>query len=196
MPNSNDVSSNAKATDDKKTLSNKQKKVKSDDKDQPKVVPADDQKPPDAASTVGQAPKEKEPAESADQQIHEIQERSKEADKQAEIEVQEALGEEARLKEPQIEIPPDVADARVVSPEKEASEALQKDTTVELPVTKEEYEKGEHTKLSAKVTVKKEVFGIASIIGLTLFVGRLIKLVHHHAKKFVFRKEGNRSVGQ
>ena len=138
------------------------------------------------ASPIVARVKEQEPAESVEQILGGIQEKHKEADRQAEREVQDALGKEARLREPEAHIPPDVADAGVISPEKEASETLKKDT-VELPITEKKYQEGEHTKISAKVTQKKEVFGISSIVALAIIVGRLIKLAHHHAKKFVFK---------
>src|SRR3989344_4117693 len=114
----------------------------------------------------------------------------KKADRKAEEEIQQAIGKEGRLREPEIKIPPDVADAGVVSPETEASETLSGDTTVELPMTEDEFKLGEHAKVDAKVTEKKEVLGVASLVALALFVGRLIKLAHYHMKKIRFKKEG------
>lgn len=159
----------------------------SDSKKQVKSVKAhDDSAPPFATPRPA---KEHELTQSPEAILKEVQEREKTAAKEAEEKVQEALGEEARLKEPEVKLPPDVKDAGVVSPESDASEMLEKGSTIELPVSEEEYEKGEHVKISAKVNEKKEVFGVASIAALAMFVGRLIKMAHHHAKKIVFRKE-------
>src|SRR3990167_4687167 len=142
------------------------------------------------AVSSGPVTKEQEPTQSeqSDRVIGKIYETQKEADKQAEKEIQEAIGKEGRLREPEIKIPPDVADAGVVSPETEASETLSGDTTVELPMTEDEFKLGEHAKVDAKVTEKKEVLGVDSLVALALFVGRLIKLAHYHAKRIVFRK--------
>lgn len=144
------------------------------------------------AVSSGPVTKEQEPTQSeqSDRAVSEIYETQKEADRQAEKEIQQALGKEGKLKEPEIKIPPDVADAGVVSVDTEASEALLKDTTVDLPLTEDEYKRGERAKVNAKVTQKKEVLGVASLVALVLFVGRMIKLAHHHAKRVVFRKEG------
>ena len=144
------------------------------------------------AVSSGPVTKEQEPTQSeqSDRVIGKIYETQKEADKQAEKEIQEAIGKEGRLKEPEIKIPPDVADAGVVSPDTEASEALLKDTTVDLPLTEDEYKSGEQAKKNEKVTQKKEGLGVASLIALALFVGRMIKLAHHHMKKIRFKKEG------
>jgi len=133
------------------------------------------------------AVKEQEPSQT-DRATSKIYERQNEADRKAEEEIQQAIGKEGRLREPEIKIPPDVADAGVVSPETEASETLSGDTTVELPMTEDEFKLGEHAKVDAKVTEKKEVLGVASLVALALFVGRLIKLAHYHAKRIVFRK--------
>lgn len=136
------------------------------------------------------AVKEQEPPQ-PDLAASTIYETQKEADRQAEKEIQEAIGKEGRLKEPEAQIPPDVEDAGVVSPEKEASETLSKDSTFEMPITEDEFKLGEHAKLNAKVTEKKEVWGVASLVALALLVGRLIKIAHHHMKKISFKKEGD-----
>ncbi len=159
---------------DKKILADKSKKTQSGDK-----------KPTPVAKPL----KEQEGVESVDLATGIIEERDKEADKHVEKEIQAAAGEEARLKEPEVELPPDVADAGVVSPQKAASETLGGEATINLPITKEEFEKGERTQVSAKVTQKKEVFGVSSLVALALLVGRLIKLAHHHAKKVIFRNQ-------
>lgn len=175
-----------------------QSKSASDD-DQVKSPPADDKKgvPVD---TVPAPAKEQEPAQASEQEpqhvqeadvLKEVQEREKEATQEAERKVREDIGEEAKLREPEPEIPPDVADAGVKSPEKEASDVAAKGSTIDLPITEQEYEEGKHEKVMAKVTQKKEVYGVKSIVALAIWIGRAIKKVAHHGKKFVFRKGGD-----
>ncbi len=168
MPDSTSVSPNTDVGDDKKSVTDSQKMTP--------VQPVS-------------KPKEQEP-ESADAALAEIQEREKEATKVAERELTETIGKEAKLKEPEPEIPPEVKEVGVKSPEKEASEILKKGATVDLAITEDTYKKGEQAKLDAKVTVKREVLGVASIIALAMYVGRMIKMAHHHAKKVVFKKGG------
>lgn len=122
--------------------------------------------------------------------VSEILERDKVAEKKVEKEIKEVAGEEARLKDEEIEIPPDLAEAGVKSPEKEASELLEKDAAIELPISEKAYQEGQHAKLTSKVTVKREVWGVSGIVAMAIFIGRLIKKAHHHAKSIVFKKEG------
>lgn len=173
MPDATYSSSSAKANDDKKTSADKPK-VKSDDQ---QLVPTD----------PISKPKEQEP-ESADTALKEIQEREKEASEAAHKEIQRSLGKEAGIKELDVEIPPDVEEAGVKSLEKEATEVFKKGATFELPITEEEYKEGEKAKLTAKVTQKREVYGVSSLIALAVIVGRMIKMAHHKMKKVVFKK--------
>lgn len=132
-------------------------------------------------------PKEKEPSITPETLIKEIQEKSKEADLHAVKEIQKAIGEEAKLSQPEIEIPPDLEDHGVKSPEKEASKAVS-GGAVDLPMTETKYESGIETKIKSQVTKKLEVFGVSSVVALAMLVGRMIKLAHHHAKKAVFKR--------
>lgn len=176
MPDQTHVSSGAKVSNDKASQ-HSPSKVKFD------KIPI-----PDAA--ISKPVKEHEIAVSTGEAASEILERDKVAEKKVEKEIKEVAGEEARLKEVEVEIPPDVRDAGVKSPEKEASEVLEKGTLVELPISEKEYQEGQHTKLTSKVTVKREVWGVSGIIAMAIFIGRLIKKAHHHAKSIVFKKEG------
>lgn len=138
-----------------------------------------------AIDTASTAAKEQEPVVVVESTIREIH---KEADRKAEREVKEVAGEEAGLREPEPQIPADVADAGVRSPEADASEVIEQGVA-ELPIDEKTYEEGQHEKITSKVTVKKEVYGVSSIVALALFVGRLIKRAHHHAKSVIFKKE-------
>lgn len=165
-------------------------KVKPDDQGLSQVA---DQVP---VKPVSKPVKEQEPAVSAETALAEIQEREKEAAQEAERKIQKELGQEARLREPEPVIPPDVKDAGVISPEEAATETIDKGATINLPVSENTYEEGKHTKITAKVTQKREVYGIKSIIALALFVGKLIKLAHHHAKRIVFKKSSQGKVSE
>lgn len=133
-------------------------------------------------------PKEQEP-ENVDTALAQIQERERESTEVAEREITEALGKEIKVKDHEPEIPADVEEAGVKSPEKEASEVLKKGPTINLPTTEEIYKKGQHTKITSKVTLKKEVWGVSGIVALAIYVGRMIKKATHHGKKYFFRKE-------
>ncbi|OGD83466.1 hypothetical protein A3A54_00405 [Candidatus Curtissbacteria bacterium RIFCSPLOWO2_01_FULL_39_62] len=163
-------------------------KATDDNKKQDKVEPAPKPRRPstDFEDVIGRAAKEQELAQS---QEHAVKEIHKEADRKVEKEVKEVAGEEAGLKEPEPQIPADVRDAGVKSPEVEASEIIDKGGTIELPIDEKTYQEGQHAKITSKVTVKKEVYGVRSIIALALFVARLVKLAHHHTKRVIFKGE-------
>ena len=155
-----------------------------------KKKPSDDKSIPVAPVS---GPKEQEVVNAPKDVLADIQERSKEADEIAEKQVQEAIGEEARLAHPEPKIPPDVSDRGVESPEKKASEIAAKGGTIELPISASDYERGQQIKVKSKVTKKLEVYGVSSIIALAMYVGRVVKLAHHHAKKWAFRKSSSKS---
>lgn len=138
---------------------------------------------------VGKAAKEQEPAKSHEAELAGVLEKYKEADKKAEKDLKEVVGEEAGLSEPEPSLPPDVKDAGVKSPDTDASEVIEQGAVVELPIDEKTYHEGQNAKITSKVTVKKEVYGVSSIVALALFVGRLVKRAHHHAKSVVFKKE-------
>jgi len=135
--------------------------------------------------------KEQEPSNSPETLIKEIQEKSKQADLHAEKEVQKAIGKEAKLSQPEIEIPPDLEDHGVKSPEKEASKVV---SSVDLPMTEDKYESRKETKIKSHVSKKLEVFGVSSVVALAMLVGRMIKLAHHHAKKAVFSRSSTNKI--
>lgn len=121
--------------------------------------------------------------------IKEVVERSRQADREVLRQVEDALGEEAKLAKPEIEIGPDLADHGVKSPEQEASSVVDNGSTIELPITEEEYKKGEHTKVNGQTNREKSVLGIRSLVALALLFGRWIKLAHKHTKRVIFKKK-------
>lgn len=191
MPDPTDTSSNAKAKDDKKVLAHKTKKTHSDDKnDKLSKTPVGDKTIPTSKPLREQEP----PATGAQAETFgRIQEISKEADLAAEREVRSALGEEARLAQGEPEIGPDLEDHGVRSPDKEASEVIYGGGVIELPITEEEYRQAEKAKIVAHVDEKKDVLGVSSIVALAMLVGRLLKKMHGHAMKIVFRKPSSAS---
>lgn len=94
---------------------------------------------------------------------------------------------EARQSVPEIEIPPDVADAGVKSPGQEAADVVKKGPTIEIPITEEEMNKGLHQKVSGKV-VNKVVVGVFGLFALATWVARMVKIAHKHTMRVVFRK--------
>ncbi|MBI2012696.1 hypothetical protein HYS90_02075, partial [Candidatus Curtissbacteria bacterium] len=113
---------------------------------------------------------------------------SEAADNQAEKQVKEAI-EDARLARPEPQIPPDVADSGVKSPQLEAENVVSEGATIELPVAEEEYHKGLHQKVAGAV-VESVVFGVSGLAGFAIWVTRIIKIAHKHTMKIVFRKQG------
>lgn len=166
-----------------KTASNDQQ-IKSSPIDDQQVAPVD---------TVPAARKEQEPTVAEEDVIKEIQEREKEASLHAEREIRKEIGKEAVLREPEAKVPKEVAEAGVEVPEKEATKVLKKGPTIELPMTEQQYEEAQHTKLSAKVTQKREVYGIKSVIALALYIGRLIKKAHKHTRNAIFKKSSSKA---
>jgi len=120
--------------------------------------------------------------------LDEVVEASEKQDREAEQKLQESLGKEARLAQPHPKISDDVAKAGVVSPQGEANQVVVKGPTVELPISKEEFEAGERVKVSGKVSSDRGVVGVSSLAAFAMFIGRMIKLAHMRAKRIVFRK--------
>ena len=120
--------------------------------------------------------------------ISEVIRTSEAADEQAEKEIQSAISE-ARLARPEPKLAPDVLDSGVKAPQLEANEVVTKGTTVELPISEDEYKKGLHQKVVGTV-VNKVVVGASSFFALATWIGRLIKIAHKHTMKVIFRKEG------
>lgn len=122
--------------------------------------------------------------------LNEVIVESDKADTEAEKKVQEQIGE-ARLSKPKIEIPEEVAASGVKSRAKEASEVIVTGSTLVLPISEQDYEKGENVKVSGKTDKDKDVRGVLSISVFAMFITRLIKMAHKHAKKVIFGKGGN-----
>lgn len=120
--------------------------------------------------------------------LAEVREKYREADLEAQGEVKKALGKEASLAKNEVVIPPDLADQGVRSPQSDASEVVEKGSTIELPISEDEYKEAEKAKVLGKSLANKEVIGISSLAALAMFIGRLIKIAHGHAKRLVFGK--------
>lgn len=114
--------------------------------------------------------------------IQEVETHDKEAVDKVSAEIKEA-----RQSVPQIEIPPDVADAGVKSPAQEAANIVSQGGTVEVPLTEEEVKKGLHQKVTGKV-VNKVIVGVSGLFALATWVGRMVKIAHKHTMRVVFRK--------
>lgn len=159
---------------------------------------SDDQKANDDTITVAapvNAGKELEPQRAEEKKLlDEVSEASEQQDREAERKVQESLGKEARLSQPHPTIPPDVEESGVVSPQKEASKTAAMGSTIELPMTEEEYLEGEKVKVGGSVS-DKGIIGVWSLVGLAMFVGRMIRLAHKHAKQVIFRKSSKSQEG-
>ena len=137
-------------------------------------------------------PKEQEPAgEKTGEGLAELIKVVESHDKEAAEKVSGEI-KEARQSVPEIEIPPDVADAGVKSPIQEAQDVVKKGPTIEVPITEEEMNKGLHQKVTGKV-VNKVVVGVSGLFALATWVARMVKVAHKHAMRVVFRKKGGGS---
>src|SRR3989344_7645137 len=136
--------------------------------------------------------KEQEPScEKRDETLGELIQQVESHDKEAAEKVSGEI-EEARQSHPEIEIPPDVADAGVKSPSQEAQDVVKKGPTIEVPITEEEMNKGLHQKVTGKV-VNKVGIGVSGLFALATWVARMVKVAHKHAMRVVFRKKGGGS---
>ncbi len=148
----------------------------------------------DLAAVGSSKAKEIEPQRAEEKRLlDEVVEASEKQDKEAEEKLQESLGKEARLSQPHPKIAADVSDAGVVSPQRTASQVISKGPTVELPISEEEYVAGEKTKVKGNVA-DKEVIGVFSLAAFAMFIGRIIKLAHKHAKRIIFRDSSSTKV--
>lgn len=123
--------------------------------------------------------------------LAEVKEKYREADLEAQKQVEKALGKETKSANGEVVIPPDLVDHGVKSPQDEASTVVERGSTIELPMSEDDYEGAEKSKISGKSLPDKEVIGVSSLAALAMFVGRLIKVAHKHAKRLVFRKGDN-----
>lgn len=136
---------------------------------------------------VSPKPKEQEPAsektgEGLVELIRDVESHDKEAAEKVSGEIKEA-----RQSVPEIEIPPDVADAGVRSPGQDAQDVIKKGPTIEVPITEEEMNKGLHQKVGGKV-VNKVVVGVSGLFALATWVARMVKVAHKHTMRIVFRR--------
>ncbi|MDO8486753.1 MAG: hypothetical protein Q7S45_00455 [Candidatus Curtissbacteria bacterium] len=155
-----------------------------------KKITSDDSQKVKGDQAVQPRAKEQEPADGRAQEaaaITEIREVSDSHDKEALRLVRESMPETvAGL--PKIEIPPDVADAGVMSPEQEAEEVLTSGPIINIDILEKEYKEGLKMRADGKTDHEKTVFGTASLVALALWVGRMMKLAHKHTMRIVFRK--------
>ncbi len=119
--------------------------------------------------------------------LNEVIVESDKADDEAERKVQEQIGE-ARLSKPKVEISDEVAASGVRSRAKEASEVVVSGGNLVLPISQQDFEKGEKVKIFGKTDKDKDVMGVSSITVFAMFIARLIKMAHKHAKKVIFGK--------
>lgn len=151
----------------------------------------------DQVAGAGQAPatgsakvKEQEPPPPAggedDKIIAEITSRAEAVDAEAIAKVREAIPDAAQAQSLQPQLPADVVDAGVVSPQIEADKVVADGATINLPVEETTYKKGLHARV-AGVVKDKVVVGVTSLAALAMWVGRLIKMAHKHTMRVVFR---------
>jgi hypothetical protein len=121
--------------------------------------------------------------------LNEVIVESDKADDEAESRVKEQIGE-ARLSRPKIELPEEVIASGVRSRAKEASEVIVSGGNLVLPISEQDFQKGEDAKISGKSDKDKDVRGVLSISVFAMFISRLIKMAHKHARAVIFRKGG------
>ncbi len=152
------------------------------------TVPVDNKKDPEDVSIRGGKELDLQRVEEA-KLLNQVVVESDRADDEAEQKVQEQIGE-ARLSKPKIEIPEEVAASGVKSRSKEASEVVVSGGNLVLPISQQDFEKGENVKAYGKTDKDKDVLGVSSITVFAMFIARLIKMAHKHAKKVIFGKGG------
>lgn len=143
----------------------------------------------EAAAVSGGSPgKESEPGITFEDEakiVAEIQDRSSALDKEKLDQVRAEIPE-TKHAFPEPEIPPELEDAGVINPQTEADRVISQGTSLNLPFSEEEYNKGLHVKIAGKI-VDKAVVGVSSVVALSMWIGRLVKMAHKHAMKVVFR---------
>ncbi len=124
------------------------------------------------------------------QLLDEVKEKYKEADLEAQKQVEQALGNETKVKA-EAKISPDVREVGVTSHDEDASDVLKKGGTIKIPVSQDVFEKGQSTRLGGKRLINRNIVGVSSLAALAIFVGRLLKMAHKHVRKVIFRKSGS-----
>jgi hypothetical protein len=138
--------------------------------------------------------KESEPQRAQEAKLlGEIKEKSKELDLDAEKKISDAISGEVILRDKDIEIPPDLEAHGIKSPAAEASKVITHGSTLELPISEEQYKTDEKTKVDGVVS-NNSILGVKSLAGLVIFIGRIIKLGHHRMKKVIFRKPSSKKA--
>lgn len=156
--------------------------------DDPQAVKAGQAAPARAKEQEPESDQRNEEAE----MVAEISSRADAVDRQAETAVQESI-KEARLRQPEPVLAPDVEDAGVKSPVQEAEAVIRDGPTIDLGVTEEKYKEGLGMGAGGKSDREKTVFGTASLVALALWIARMMKLAHKHTMRIVFRKEAKSS---
>lgn len=132
----------------------------------------------DEGNKISSADKEKQPIGSENELMAEIKTTAERLDAEALERIQGDIGE-AKRAVPEPQLPPDVEDSGVTGPVEEAEKVVTSGSTLELPVTEEVFEEGQKVPFRAKV-VNGVVTGVSGIIPLTMWIGRIIKMVHKH----------------
>lgn len=96
---------------------------------------------------------------------------------------------ETKLGVERVEIPPDVADAGLSSPEADGEKVLKNGPTINVDITEKESKEGLKMSVEGKTDNEKTVFGTASLAALAIWVKRMIALAHKHTMRIVFRRE-------
>jgi len=118
--------------------------------------------------------------------LGEVKEKYREADLEAEKKVQEAIGGEAEKKSETV-VPPDLAAHGVKHHEEYARDVLKNGGTLELPMGETAFEQGAHTKISGKRLLSNAIVGVSSLAALAIYVERIMKVAHKHARRLIFR---------
>lgn len=118
--------------------------------------------------------------------LGEVKEKYREADLEAEKKVQEAIGSETEKKAENV-IPPELAQHGVKHHEEYARDVLKHGGTLELPMTESAMQQGARTKISGKRFLNKSIVGVSSLAALAIYVGRIVKVAHRHARRVIFR---------
>ena len=152
----------------------------------------------DEENKISSADKEKQPIGTSEKELMaEIKTTAEKLDAEALERIQGDISE-ARRAMPEPQLPPDVEDSGVTGPVQEAEKVVTKGgSTLELPVTEEAFREGQKTPFRAKV-VNGVVTGVSGIIPLTMWIGRIIKMVHKHTTgrvmKVVFKRSSDDRV--
>lgn len=118
--------------------------------------------------------------------LDEVKEKYKEADLEAQKQVEHAIGEETKNRT-EVKIAAQVRDAGLVSHEEEASNVVKHGGALELAVSEEKYKQGKKTGIGGKRLINKNIVGVSSLAAMAVFIGRLLKVAHKHAKRVIFR---------